>query len=476
MKLLCGGAVRRIVALVFGLGLIGPALATPSIVIDVATGQVLEQDQATAVWFPASTTKLMTAYVALDAVRKGRITLDTPLVVSERAAEQAPSKMGFRVGQEVTLRNALVMLMVKSANDIAVTIAEGVSGSVEAFAGDMNRASATIGMKESYWVNPNGLPDDRQVSSARDLALLGRALLVDFPESADLYHIGAFRIGRRIMPTHNGLLRQYAGADGMKTGFTCPAGYNLVASATRGGKRLIAVVLGAPSGAARTIRTASLFDRAFAGAQPLGLATELPGPGVGPAPDQRDKICLHRGKAHKQYVAEFEDAPIQMVVDPTNRLGQGSAGGLSPQPAAAYQPIVVHTGRVEGYAGPVAKPRDPSLAVGADDPSGPQLVPTPMSEPGKLVVWSAAGSKAALAATDQDADAEEPHAKSGKHKAKGKGRHNASAKAQDNAENGDESPDAGKAKPRKHGPGKAKHHHSSHSTAAAGRGQLAEAQ
>ncbi|BDV39320.1 penicillin-binding protein [Methylocystis bryophila] len=442
-------------------------MATPSIVIDVATGQVLEQDQATAVWFPASTTKLMTAYVALDAVRKGRITLDTPLVVSERATEQAPSKMGFRAGQQVTLRNALVMLMVKSANDIAVTIAEGVSGSIEAFAGEMNQASAAIGMKESYWVNPNGLPDDRQVSSARDLALLGRALLVDFPESADLYHIGAFRIGRRIMPTHNGLLKQYPGADGMKTGFTCPAGYNLVASATRGSKKLITVVLGAPSGAARTLRTAALFDRAFQGAQPQGLASELPGPGVGPAPDQRDKICVRHGKAHKQYVAEFEDAPIQMLGDSAQKSGEGH---LNAQPLA-FDPVLVHTGPIEGYAGPVAKPRDPKLAVGADEPGGPQLVPAPLAEPGKLTVWGA-GGRAFAAAAGQD-DAEEPHGKSGKHKAKGKGHHHDSAKAQDSAESGDDSEPA-KGKPRKHGPGKAKHH-SSRSTAAAGGSRVAEA-
>ena len=473
MKLLHRGALRLIVALVIGLGLAAPGLATPSIVIDVATGQVLEQDQASAVWFPASTTKLMTAYVALDAVRKGRITLDTPLVVSERATEQAPSKMGFRVGQQVTLRNALVMLMVKSANDIAVTIAEGVSGSIEAFAGEMNQASAAIGMKESYWVNPNGLPDDRQVSSARDLALLGRALLVDFPESADLYHIGAFRIGRRIMPTHNGLLKLYPGADGMKTGFTCPAGYNLVASATRGGRRLIVVVLGAPSGVARTLRTAHLFDRAFQGAQPQGQASDLPGPGVGPAPDQRDNICIHRGKAHKQYVTEFEEAPIEMVADPSKKSGEGGAGRLSAQPIS-FDLIVVHTGPVEGYNGPVAKPRDPKLAVGADDPSGPQLVPAPLAEPGKLVVWSAAGAKA-LATAEPDANSEEPHGRSGKHKLKGRGHRHSSVKA-DSTESGDDSADAGagKAKPHKHhGPGKGKHY--SHSTAAAGESLLAEA-
>jgi D-alanyl-D-alanine carboxypeptidase len=175
------GALASLVAT----GVAAPrAEATPSIVVDVASGQVLSQDQATASWYPASLTKLMTVYVALDAVRAGRLSLDTPLMMSPRACRMAPSKMGFRPGTEVTLRNALVMLMVKSANDIAVAIAEGVSGSVEAFAEEMNQASAKLGMTQSQWVNPNGLPDERQVTSARDLAILGRALYAQSPEYA----------------------------------------------------------------------------------------------------------------------------------------------------------------------------------------------------------------------------------------------------------------------------------------------------
>ncbi len=235
-----------------------PARATPSIVIDVSSGAVLSHDQATAAWYPASVTKLMTVYVALEAVRQGRISLETPVMMSPRACRAAPSKMGFRPGSEVTLHNALVMLMVKSANDIAVAIAEGVSGSVEAFADEMNRASASLGMTQSVWVNPNGLPDERQVTSARDLAILGRALYLQFPEHANLFNIGAMQLGKQIIPTHNHLLGRYPGADGMKTGFTCSAGFNLVASATRGGRRLIAVVLGAPNPILRTAKTAAL--------------------------------------------------------------------------------------------------------------------------------------------------------------------------------------------------------------------------
>src|SRR5579863_1372293 len=160
------------------------AAANPSLVIDVDSGQVLSESQSTADWYPASLTKLMTVYVALHAVREGRLTMDTPLVVSMRAARMPASKMGFRPGVEVTLDNALKMLMVKSPNDLAVTVAEGVSGSVEGFADEMNAAAARLGLRESHFVNPNGLPDARQVSSARDMAMIGRALYKEFPEEA----------------------------------------------------------------------------------------------------------------------------------------------------------------------------------------------------------------------------------------------------------------------------------------------------
>ncbi|HLH49427.1 MAG TPA: D-alanyl-D-alanine carboxypeptidase family protein, partial [Roseiarcus sp.] len=230
----------------------GPAFAAPALVIDADSGKVLYERQATANWYPASLTKLMTTYVALSAVRDGRVTLDTPFVMSQRAASMAPSKMGFKPGTEVTLDNALKMLMVKSPNDIAVMIAEGVSGSVESFADEMNAAAAKLGMKESHFVNPNGLPDDRQVTSARDMAIVARALLKEFPDEAGIFSIGALQLGSRIIPTHNGLIGRYPGADGMKTGFTCAAGFNLVASATHGGKRLIAVILGAATPRERT--------------------------------------------------------------------------------------------------------------------------------------------------------------------------------------------------------------------------------
>ncbi len=379
------------------------ASAAPSVVIDVSSGQVLAQEQATQSWYPASLTKLMTVYVALDAVRSGRIQYDTPMIVSPRALSMAPSKMGFPVGSEVTLRNALVMLMVKSANDIAVTIAEGVSGSVEAFADEMNRASAKLGMRESYWANPNGLPDDRQVTSARDLAILGRALLTEFPESSGFFNIGAMQLGRQIHPTHNGLLGRYPGADGMKTGFTCPAGYNLVASATHGGQKLIAVVLGAPTAAARTAKAASLLDRAFMTGSPSGSVASLPTFGVGQAPDMRDSVCRHRGKANAEYMAEVEDMNVAIPRE-NGSTDQVNVKTIAALPRARFEPTPVHLGRAPGYEGPVAGVRDPGTPVGspstvtayAHEP--PAAAASPISRPAPDALSMRHGRKAAVKA------------------------------------------------------------------------------
>src|SRR5207342_3042516 len=192
-----------------------------------------------------------------------RITLDTLFTVTARAASQPPSKIGFKPGTKITVDNALKILMVKSANDMAVVLAEGVGGSVEGFAAEMNSTSKNLGMTQSNWVNPNGLPADEQISSARDLAILARSLIHDFPEYDMYWHIPAIQLGKKYMRNFNTLIGRYDGADGMKTGFICASGFNLVASASRNGKRLIAVVLGSPSSAARALKAAQLLERGF---------------------------------------------------------------------------------------------------------------------------------------------------------------------------------------------------------------------
>ncbi len=311
--------------------------ATPYLVVDADSDQVLMENEATAPWYPASLTKLMTVYVALDAVRSGKLALDTPLVMSARAARMPPSKMGFRPGTQVTLDNALKMLMVKSPNDVAVMVAEGVSGSIEAFADDMNADAQRLGLHELHFVNPNGLHNPAHVSSARDMALIARALLHEFPDHADLFSIGAIQLGNRYIPNHNGLLGRYPGADGMKTGFTCPAGFNVVASANHG-RHLIVVVLGAPSARARNQEAADLFDRGFATGGGNGSLESLPA-GSGAPPNMRADVCLHRNAA---VLAAAED-------DGVSEQAQGGAGsrggaGMLPTPLAAlFAPAAAHT-------------------------------------------------------------------------------------------------------------------------------------
>ncbi len=329
---------------------------TPYVVIDTASGAVLAEQEATRRWYPASLTKLMTAYVALTALRQGKIGLDTPIVVSYRAARMPPSKMGFNPGSEVTLENALRMLMVKSANDIAITIAEGLGGTVEGFADQMNAAAARLGMRESHFMNPNGLHHDEHYSSARDMAIVGMALFRDFPEYSDLYGIGALRLGDLVIPTHNGLLGRYPGADGMKTGFTCAAGFNVVASATRGGRRLIAVVLGYPNAKARTLKAASLLDAGFASGSGPSITTLRAIPGS--PPNNRPRVC---GKNREQ-VAEDDFAAPGGQAQGDNASGffaqmgfMGQQSGLAAVQAQsarpAFEPVQVFAGRVPGWTG-----------------------------------------------------------------------------------------------------------------------------
>jgi D-alanyl-D-alanine carboxypeptidase len=287
---------------------IAPAAANPYIVVDGASGKVIAEEDATRPWYPASLTKLMTAYTVFRAIEDGRVDLGTPIVISQRAASMAPSKMGYPVGTRVTIDNALKMLMVKSANDIAVALAEGVSGSVESFVAEMNVHSRAIGMTQSRWVNPNGLPDDDQVSSARDMALLARAIKARYPQYAGLFKIHAIKAGKRVMRNHNALVMRYPGANGMKTGFICASGFNLVASANRGGRQLITVVLGATSARERGIQAAKLLEDGFDRPSLFGLGGQsigsLPRSAYSEPTNIREDVC---GKKRKARMAEAED-------------------------------------------------------------------------------------------------------------------------------------------------------------------------
>ena len=256
-------ASRFTAALVFGLALTGSASAGTSLVIDAASGAVLSSENAGQPWHPASTTKMMTAYLALKAVREGRLGLETAIPASKRAASQPRVKVYIKAGQEITLDNALRIMMVKSANDIAYVIAEGVGGDVESFVGMMNAEAARLGMRDSHFVNPNGWHHPDQQVSARDLAILAMALMREFPDYSDYWNTASVQLGKQVLNNTNGLVGRYSGIGGMKTGFVCASGFNVVATATRGGRTLIAVVLGALSGTERTIKAAQLLDDGF---------------------------------------------------------------------------------------------------------------------------------------------------------------------------------------------------------------------
>lgn len=334
------------------------ARAEATLLIEADTGKVLQADNATYPWHPASLTKLMTAYVTLYNVKQGRITLDTLLTVSPNAVMQAPSKMGFKAGTQVTVDNALKMMMVKSANDMAVVLAEGVGGSIDGFSAQMNATAQRLGMTQTSYVNPNGLPADGQITSARDLGILARAIIRDLPEYEYFVHLPGIKFGRRITMNFNKLLGRYPGADGMKTGFICASGFNLVASATRNNKRLIAIVLGASSSKQRAIKAAQLLEKGFSGNKlawlkpSLGTVDQL-APIDATPPDLRDEMC---GPKRKRPAAEDEDDDVEISMDgksdaasPSFALAGLQAPGMKAAdllalPAAPAQPVIVYTG------------------------------------------------------------------------------------------------------------------------------------
>ena len=256
---------RAGLALLLGAVLIAPtgASAGPALVFEPYNGTVFYAEDPDALWFPASLTKLMTAYVAFEALKAGTVTPDTKLICSKEATEQAPSKLWLKEGESITLDVALKVLIVESANDVAVMIAEGVAGSQEAFVARMNETAQHLGMTRTNFANVNGLPDERQVTTARDLAKLARAIIIEFPEHADLFNTVQVSVGNKTMRTHNGMLVSFPGADGMKTGFICDSGFNIVVSATREGRKLVAVVLGEQSLASRRDRATDLLENGF---------------------------------------------------------------------------------------------------------------------------------------------------------------------------------------------------------------------
>jgi D-alanyl-D-alanine carboxypeptidase len=234
-----------------------------SIVVDDASGKVTEAVNADAPRYPASLTKLMTLYVAFEALRDHRITLNQTVPVSMHAATREPSKLGLVPGTRLTVEDTILAIVTKSANDAACALGELIGGDEDRFGQMMTLRARALGMTHSTFRNASGLPDPAQVTTARDLALLAHHLIEDFPAEYHYFSVPSFYYHGREIPNHDRMLTDYEGADGLKTGYTLASGHNLVTSAVRGGVRLIGVVMGASSNPERDIHMASLLDNGF---------------------------------------------------------------------------------------------------------------------------------------------------------------------------------------------------------------------
>lgn len=253
-----------------------------SIVVDAATGNVLEAANPDAPRHPASLAKLMTLYMAFEALRDRRITDDDLVPVSAHAASMEPSKLGLLPGMRLTVQEAILALVTKSANDAASALGEFLGGSEDRFAQMMTLRARALGMSHSTFTNASGLPDPNEWTTAHDLAILARHLLTDFPNDYSYFSTESFTYQRRVIYNHDVMLRTYPGADGMKTGYTEASGHNLVTSAVRGGVRLIGVVLGAATNGERNVHMAALLNQGFGEMdvpveqRPVAVASRLP--------------------------------------------------------------------------------------------------------------------------------------------------------------------------------------------------------
>jgi len=234
-----------------------------SVVIDAETGEVLHAKNSNTRNHPASLVKMMTLYMVFDALEKRQFKLNQGLRVSRRAAGMPPSKLGLRRGQTIRVKDAILALVTKSANDVAVVVAEAIGGTESQFAQKMTKKARQPGMKRTTFRNASGLPNRRQLSTARDMATLANALIRDFPQCYHYFATKRFKYRGRSYRNHNKLLRTYSGTDGIKTGYIRASGYNLVASSVRNGRRVIAVVFGGKTSRSRNRHTATLLDRGF---------------------------------------------------------------------------------------------------------------------------------------------------------------------------------------------------------------------
>jgi D-alanyl-D-alanine carboxypeptidase (penicillin-binding protein 5/6) len=314
-----------------------------AIVMDARTGDVLYEKRSDSPRYPASITKIMTLYLAFEALATGKLKESDLVVVSPRAAAQAPTKLGLRPGETITVENAMHAIAVKSANDMAVALAEKIGGSEERFAALMTLKAQELGMTRTRYVNANGLPDNRQITTAHDIATLCRAVLRDYPQYYHYFSQEQFTYRGMTMNNHNGLLGRMPGVDGFKTGFTNAAGFNLAASAVRNGQRLIAVELGGATGGQRNANVEDLLLTGFdvmerrGRGESIQLADNL---FEGPPPP----------KFISQQAAQGDGDPIGVVLTAASHGAPVTVVSAASTPLGAHPSLVADLGAHHAFA------------------------------------------------------------------------------------------------------------------------------
>ena len=361
---------------------------TASIVVDGNSGAVLEESNPDAPRHPASLTKVMTLYLLFERLEAGKIKLDTPLAVSEHASEQAPTKLGLKPGQTISVENAIEGIVTRSANDAAVVIAENLGGSESAFARLMTQKARALGMSRTTYVNASGLPDEDQITTARDQALLGRAIQDRFPGYYHFFSTRSFVFRGQIIRGHDHLLGSVPGVDGIKTGFTEASGFNLLTSDHHDGRYVVAVVLGGRSAAERDAHMRALI------ASNIRLAAvrrSAPAIAERAQPDSGAKVAAFA----KVVVQDFAKDPRAPRAEPAPRA---AASRVVVGSNAPIRPVVVKTisYRTAPARAPSMKPM-PAL-VPATRPQSPPPVTPAMSPTSPTVAVAAVASIGPLAA------------------------------------------------------------------------------
>jgi len=325
----------------FGLTIASQAADTPFILVDANSGEILSENKANDRWYPASLTKLMTAYVTFRAIANGKIEDGSPVVISNAATRQPPSRMGYKQGVMLRIDTALKIIIIKSANDVSHALAEAVAGSVPAFVKRMNEEAQRLGLSNTQFSNSNGLHSQSQYTSPRDIAVLSARILKEFPQYAYMYKAVGIKTAVKTHYSYNLLLERFSGTNGMKTGFVCASGYNMVASAERGGRTLIAVVMGKNSQKDRAVAAAKLLTEGFGKGTSSGRSIFSANNSKSARPvNMRSKLCTEQARKNRYDpgagLAEISSKYLS-ARQRSNNVLTITTGGIDAAPSQAVQ-------------------------------------------------------------------------------------------------------------------------------------------